>query len=119
MDVRLAYAYLEAEDTTAGTRLLRRPRSSGSLDLWHDFGNGFSGGTGLVFASNRMDVNAATFATIRDEDYTVVRVYGAWQVTPRITIKARVENLLDEKYEQVHGYPQLGLGAFAGVEMKF
>lgn len=119
VDVRLAYTHLAADDLTAGTRLLRRPQNSGSLDLWHDFGGGFSAGTGLVFVSERMDVHAATFATIQGEDYAVVRVYGAWQITPRVTIKARVENLLDEKYEQVHGYPQLGLGAFAGVEVKF
>lgn len=119
VDVRLAYMHLDADDLTAGTRLLRRPQNSGSLDLWHDFGGGFSAGTGLVFVSERMDVHAATFATIQGEDYAVVRVYGAWQITPRVTIKARVENLLDEKYEQVHGYPQLGLGAFAGVEVKF
>ena len=119
VDVRLAYTYLKADDLSAGTRLLRRPRQSGSLDLWHDFRSGFSAGTGLVFASDRMDVNAATFATIRGEDYTVIRVYGAWQATPRVALKARIENLLDEKYEQVHGYPQLGLGAFAGIEVKF
>jgi len=119
VDVRLAYTYLEADDLTGGARLLRRPRHSGSLDLWHDFGGGFSAGTGLVFVSDRMDVNAATFATIRGEDYTVVRVYGAWQATARVTIRARIENLLDEKYEQVHGYPMLGLGVFAGVEVKF
>lgn len=118
-DVRLAYAYMEADDLTAGTRLLRRPRHSGSLDLWHDFGGGFSAGTGLVFTSDRRDVHAVTFATIRGEDYTVVRVYGAWQATPRVAIKARIENLLDEQYEQVHGYPQPGLGAYAGMELKF
>jgi vitamin B12 transporter len=119
VDVRFAYTYLEADDLTAGARLLRRPRQSGSFDLWHDFGSGFSAGTGLVFASDRMDVNAATFATIRGEDYAVVRVYGAWQATPRVAVKARVENLLNEKYEQVNGYPQLGRGAFAGIEVKF
>jgi vitamin B12 transporter len=117
--VRLAYTYLEADDLTAGTRLLRRPRQSGSLDLWHDFGAGFSVGTGLVFASDRMDVNAATFATIRGEDYAVVRLYGAWQVATRLSLKVRIENLLDEKYEQVNGYPQLGFGAFGGVELTF
>lgn len=119
VEVRLAYSHLEADDLVAGTRLLRRPRNSGSLDLWHDFGSGFSAGTGVVWVNDRMDVNAATFATIRGEDFTVVRLYGAWQVTPRVAIKARLENLLDEKYEQVHGYPQLGFGAFAGVEWKF
>ena len=119
VEVRLAYTHLEADDLTAGTRLLRRPRNSASLDLWHDFGRGLSAGTGVAWVNDRMDVNASTFATIRGEDYTVVRLYGAWQATPRLAIKARVENLFDEKYEQVHGDPQLGLGAFAGVEWKF
>jgi vitamin B12 transporter len=117
--VRLAYTGLEADDLTAGTRLLRRPRQSGSLDLWRDCGGGFSIGTGVVFAHNRDDVDAATFATIRGEDYTVVRWYGAWQATPRMALKARVENLLDESYAQVNGYPQPGRGAYAGVEWKF
>ena len=66
-----------------------------------------------------MDVDAATFATITAEDYTVVRVYGAWKATSRVTVKARIENLLNEKYEQVNGYPQPGFGAFGGVEWKF
>ncbi len=119
VQVRLAYTYLDADNLSQGTRLLRRPRNSGSLDAWHDFGDGFSAGAGLAFAADRMDVDAATFATIRAEDYTVVRVYGAWQVNPRLAVKARLENLLDEKYEEVNGYPQLGFGAFAGVEWKF
>ncbi len=116
---RLAYTHLDADNQTAHTRLLRRPRNSGSLDLWRDFGGGFSAGTGLAWVSGRLDVDAATFATIRGEDYTVVRLYGAWQATPRLAVKARLENLLNEKYEEVNGYPQTGLGAFAGVEWKF
>ncbi len=118
VQVRLAYTYLEADNLSQGVRLLRRPRHSGSLDLWHDFGRGFSAGAGLAFAAQREDVDAATFTTINAEDYTVVRIYGAWQVGPRLTLKARIENLLNEKYEEVNGYPQLGLGVFAGVEVK-
>ncbi len=118
VQVRLAYTYLEADNLSDGTRLLRRPRHSGSLDVWHDFGRGFSAGVGLAFAAQREDVDAATFATINAEDYTVVRIYGAWQASPRVTLKARIENLLNEKYEQVNGYPQLGFGFFAGVEVK-
>ncbi|MEI6107738.1 MAG: TonB-dependent receptor, partial [Opitutae bacterium] len=119
VDVRLAYTYLEADNLTDGTRLLRRPRHSGSLDVWHDFGRGLSAGTGLAFAAQREDVDAATFATIDAEDYLVVRLYGAWQASPRVLLKARIENLLDQKYAEVNGYPQPGFGAFAGVEMKF
>jgi len=119
IEVRLAYTYLEADDLTAGERLLRRPRNSGSIDVWHDFGHGFSAGAGGVFSDDKMDVDAATFATIKGENYAVARVYAAYAVNPRVTIKARIENLFDQDYAQVNGYPQLGLGAFAGLEVKF
>jgi vitamin B12 transporter len=119
VEVRLAYTYLEADDLTSGERLLRRPRHSGSIDVWREFGRGFSAGAGAVFSHDKMDVDAATFATIEGEDYIVARVYGAWQATERFAIKARVENVFDEAYAQVDGYPQLGIGAYAGVEVKF
>lgn len=119
LEVRLAYTYLEANNLTSGTRLLRRPRHSFSADVWHDFGHGLSGGAGVRFVAHRMDIDAHTFATIAAEDYTVTRLYAAWQATPRLAVKVRLENALDEKYEEVNGYPALGVGAFGGVEWKF
>lgn len=119
VEARIAYTYLEADNLSQHNRLLRRPRHSGSADVWHDFGGGFSAGAGVVFAAQREDVHAATFARIDGEDYTVARVYAAWRVSDALTLKARVENLLDEHYEEVHGYPQPGAGAFAGVEWRF
>lgn len=116
---RVAYTYLEAENSTQHTRLLRRPRHGLTADFWHQFGGGFSLGVGASFVADRLDVNAATFATIKAEDYTVVRAYAEYKVTPSLAIKARIENLLDEKYEEVNGYPALGIGAFAGIEWKF
>jgi vitamin B12 transporter len=119
MEARLAYTYLEADNLTQNTRLLRRPRQSLSADVWHDFGTGFSLGVGAVVVADRQDVDAASFATIDAEDYTVVRLYAAWQINERLSVKARVENLLDERFEDVNGYPALGLGAYAGVTWKF
>lgn len=119
LEARVAYTYLEADNLTQGTRLLRRPRHSADLDVWHDFGGGVSFGTGLAFAADRRDVNAKTFAYINAEDYTVVRIYAAWQVNPRLALKARVENLLNEHYEEVNGYPALGAGVFAGATWSF
>jgi len=73
----------------------------------------------VAYAAKRRDVHARTFAQIDSEDFTVVRLYGGWQVNTRFALKVRVENLLNESYEEVHGYPALGLGAFGGVEWKF
>jgi vitamin B12 transporter len=119
VEVRASYTYLEADNLTQGIRLLRRPRHSGSLDVWHDFGRGFSAGVGGVLVSGRRDVHAGNYTTIDAEDYSVVRIYAAWQVNARLALKARVENALDERYEEVHGFPQPGVGAYAGLEWKF
>jgi vitamin B12 transporter len=119
VELRASYTYLEAENLTAGTRLLRRPRHRVSADAWRDFGRGFSAGTGLAFSAQREDVHARTFRTVDGEDFTVVRAYASWQATPRLGFKVRIENLLGERYEEVNGYPALGFGTFCGAEWKF
>ncbi|MBL9185915.1 MAG: TonB-dependent receptor [Opitutaceae bacterium] len=116
---RVNYTYLEADNLTTGARLLRRPRQGGSVDAWTEPARGVTLGGGLAFAAHRRDVDARTFRQIDAEDYTVARLYGSWQATPRLALKARCENLLGERYEEVNGYPALGIGAFAGVEWKF
>ncbi len=116
---RLAYTYLEAENRSTNLRLLRRPRHRASADAWHDFGAGWSGGAGAAWTAGREDVDARTFRTIDGEDFFTVRIYGEYRVSARLAVKARLENLLNERHEEVNGYPALGFGAFGGVEWKF
>jgi len=118
-ETRVAYTYLEAENRTTGVRLLRRPRHRASADTWHDFGAGWSAGAGAAWTAGREDVDARTFRPIDGEDFLTVRVYGEYRVNARLAVKARLENLLNERYEEVNGYPALGFGAFGGVEWKF
>ncbi len=117
-ELHAAYTYLNADDLTDATRLLRRPRHSGSADLWRDFGAGWSAGAGLQAVAGREDVDAQTFLTVDDPDYAVARVYAEWRASPRLTVKARVENLFNRRYQPVNGYPALGLGAYGQVEWK-
>ncbi|HYC71260.1 MAG TPA: TonB-dependent receptor [Opitutaceae bacterium] len=119
IELRAAYTWLEADNLSQGSRLLRRPRHSGSLDLWRAFGGGFSAGAAVAWAAQREDVHAATFGRIDGEDYAVVRAYAAWAASERLTLKARAENLLGERYEEVHGFPQPGAAVFAGAEWRF
>jgi vitamin B12 transporter len=118
IELHASYTYLNADDITDGTRLLRRPRNSGSADLWKDFGRGWSAGAGVQVVAGRQDVDAQTFLTVDDPNYTVARIYAEWRATPRLSVRARVENALDEKYEPVNGYPALGFGAFGEVAWK-
>ena len=118
-ELRVAYTYLEAENLDQRNRLLRRPRHGGSADLLQTFAQGIAAGVGVRTVTQREDIHARTFRRIDGEDFTVVRLHVAWQVNEHLTLKARVENLLDEHYEEVHGFPQLGTGVFCGTEWKF
>lgn len=117
--LRAAGTYLEADNRTQGVRLLRRPRWSGSLEVSREWAGGFRVGGGAVFAAQREDVDAVTFAQIDGEDYVVARLHAAWPVSARLTLSVRVENLLDERYEEVNGFPQLGRGVYGGAEWRF
>jgi vitamin B12 transporter len=118
-ELRLAYTYLDAQDFDPANPLVRRPRDSGSADLWHNFGDGVSGSVGLAGEAQRQDYDAQTFALVNDQDFLIAHVHAAWQVNPHLTLKARVENLFNKKYEDVNGYPALGFGAYFGAEWKF
>jgi len=113
------YAYLEAENLTAGTRLLRRPRHRGGLDVWRPWGGGFSAGASLVATGQREDVHARTFRTIDGEDYVVARLYAQQRLSSEWYLRGRLENALDERYEEVHGYPAIGRGVFLALERGF
>jgi len=118
-ELRAGYTYLEADNLTAGTRLLRRPRHRAGVDFTHDFTRTVMAGLGLAHVAQREDVHARTFRVVDGEDYTVVRVFGHWAVSDRFILRARIENVFDERYEDVNGYPALGVGAFAGAEWRF
>jgi vitamin B12 transporter len=118
-EARLNYTHLEAENLSTGARLLRRPRQSGSADALWTVGRRFTTGAGVTLVARRRDVDARTFAQIDAEDYAIVRLHASWQATPRLALKVRIENLLDEEYEEVNGYPALGRGAFVAMELSY
>jgi vitamin B12 transporter len=117
-ELHASYTYLNADDVTDGVRLLRRPRNSGSADLWRDFGAGWSAGAGVQVVAGREDIDAQTYLTVNDPDYAVARIYAEWRASRRLSLKARVENLLDRKYQPVNGYPALGMGAFGELDWR-
>jgi vitamin B12 transporter len=46
-------------------------------------------------------------------------VAGVYRLTDRIDLVGRIENLLDEKYENVRGFEGSGIGAFVGLRTAF
>ena len=49
------------------------------------------------------------------DSFTLVSLSGSYQINQHISLYGRIENLLDEEYEEVFGFQTLGIGVFAGV----
>ena len=53
------------------------------------------------------------------DSYTLVTVAGEYDLSDNLTAFARVENLLDEDYQEVFGYETANIAAYAGIRMRF
>ena len=109
-----AYTYLDVRNDTADTRVAYKPCHTADADLQWAIDSKWTVGTGLHLVADRL-----RSATLEMEDYTTARVYASYAVNDQLRIKARVENVLDEKYEESFGYPALPIGVFGAVEWRF
>jgi vitamin B12 transporter len=110
---RLTYTYLEATNDVDHVRLARRPRHTLDGEVSVQVLKPWLAGAGVHFVADRAD-GALTL-----EDYTTVRLFTSYALRPDLTLKARVENLLDERYAEVAGYPALPVAAYGSVEWRF
>lgn len=53
------------------------------------------------------------------EDYTVLNFNASYDVTPKLAVYGRVQNLLAEDYEEIRGYNTAGAAAYAGLRYNF
>ncbi len=115
-----AYTYLDARE--AGQQEVRRPPHIASLNLTYRFLERGSATLSLRYNGEQQD-NEFIFATPQDfvtlEAFTLVNFNASYRVTETLEVFGRVENLLDEKYEEVFSFASPGRAAYAGVKGKF
>ena len=111
-------SYLKAEDSISRQRLLRRPKTSANYTLIHS--TEFSTvGMSFTFSEDVIDLDGGNFSRIQGEDYQVIRLFGNYKINDGINLSGRIENLLDQDYEEVDGYPALGRGIYAGISFSY
>ncbi|MDZ4741164.1 MAG: TonB-dependent receptor [Alphaproteobacteria bacterium] len=115
-----AYTYLDAQE--AGQEEVRRPPHIASLNLTYRFLERGSATLSLRYNGEQQD-NEFIFATPQDfvtlNAFTLVNLNASYRVTETLEVFGRVENLLDERYEEVFSFASPGLAAYAGVKGKF
>ena len=114
MRVDLSYTWLDTEDEATGEELLRRPRHSGSIAFGYQ-GTAYSAQFVIIHKGQRGDVtDLFPFGTVQNDAYTTADItvhYRIGSLSPYV----KLENLTDEKYEEVFGYASGRRRAIVGV----
>lgn len=115
---RFSFSYLDAVNSNTHQRLLRRPRILGNFVVQHA-NDKSTLGLGLKFVQDVMDIDGGNHSTIEGDDYAILRLFGDYQISEGINLFGRIENLMNENYEEVDGYPALGRAVYAGLGFSF
>lgn len=116
-----AYTYTDSKQPD-GQPEVRRPRHIASASVSYSL-PGKRGGLTLAVDHNgrQQDLNFTALSTDRVvlKDYTLVRLAGSYALTPLIDLTARLENALNQEYEEVFSYRATGRAVFVGVNARF
>jgi len=115
-DLSLAYAWTDAKDETTGRPLARIPEQAGSVTLgWT--GDRLSGALTVRAEGDQPDTNAVN-PPVRD-GFVTANLNAAYALTDHVTLTARVENLADERYQQVLNYGEPGRSGYVGIRLRY
>lgn len=119
------YTYLDAEKTSSadinqpkGARLPRRPRNEVYVSasyFWFKRLRTIAEAK-VVNAREELNFGGPNFDI---EDYSFVNIAAEYEVNPHLSIFGRIDNLTNEHYAEVFGFPALGRAAYGGVKVRF
>ena len=122
LSLRGGYTYTRAKNHD-GTEEIRRPRHLASLDATYRFLNDRAAvNLGIDHNGGQKDYYFRPFPQGRTVEtlgsYTLVNLAASYRITDGVALHARLENALDETYEEVFSYSSPGIAGFAGVRVR-
>jgi vitamin B12 transporter len=121
----VSYTYLDAEKTDnsdisqpEGARLPRRPRNEVYFSASYRWFKNLRTVVEAKFVNAREELNFG-LPNFDIEDYSFVNIAAEYDITPHFSVFGRIDNLADEHYSEVFGFPALGRAAYGGVKLRF
>jgi vitamin B12 transporter len=125
LTILATYTYLDAENTSAaditqlpGARLPRRPRNEAYVSASYLWCKKLRTTVEAKFVNAREELNFGG-PNFDIEDYAFVNLAAEYEINKWVSIFARINNLTDEQYSEVFGFPALGRTAYGGVKVRF
>lgn len=118
---RASYTYTDTENKETGEDLLRRAQNKFGLNVNYQFMDKGNVNLSLFYVGKRDDNDYSTWPATRVEldNYVLANLAASYDITRNIQVFGRVENFLDEDYEEVKGFGTPKLSAFAGCKLSF
>ena len=121
LSVQGSYTWLDSTDPAAVTEV-RRPRNSGSLRVNYGLER-LNVNVGIVATGDQEDDYFPPFPPFQErvvlDSHVLMSVATQFRVNESVTLTARIENALDESYEEVFGYRNPGRAFYGGVRISF
>ena len=117
----LNYTYTDSENLATDRPLPREPRHRWNIGLTWEPISKLSLFTQVHVVSEQFE----QFGEVYNSGYTRVDVGGTWRILERtgwlqkLELTARIQNLLNEGYAEVRGFPALGVNALVGLRASF
>ena len=121
----VSYTYLDAKNTSSedisqpqAARLPRRPRNEVYVSASYLWWKKLRTVVEAKFVNAREELNFGG-PNFDIEDYSFVNIAAEYEVNPHVSIFGRIDNLANEHYSEVFGFPTLGRAAYGGVKLRF
>ena len=116
-----SYTKLEAKDKVRNSYLLRRPKDKVTAGLSYNFFKKWSINFSFLYIGKREDVDFSTwpYPQVTLPGYTLFNASASFDMSSRIQIFSRFDNIFDEKYEAIFGYGTPGFSVYGGVKLFF
>ena len=117
----LNYTYTDSENLATDRLLPREPRHRWNIGLtWEPIAR-----LSLFSQVHVVSEQFEAFGEVYNSGHTRVDIGGTWRILERtgwlqkLELTARIQNLLNEGYAEVRGFPALGINALVGLRASF
>ena len=118
VNLRADYTYTEARDDLTGLELLRRPMNKASFTATWNATDRLTVNGQVVYVGPWLDYNRSGTAQLMAPGYTLVNLAANYAVTDRVNMFARINNLLNQQYEDPLGFLRPGFGVYGGLSVQ-
>lgn len=112
IDVSANFTHQSATDLTTGNQVFRTPANLMSIDVTTRPMDRLTVGGAVTYNGDETDVAGLV------DDWVRVDLRTAYQLSDQVEVYGRVDNLLDEQYQDILGYGTPGVSGYIGVRFR-